>query len=124
MASGPLETIAINKRIFQVDGEIDAALAFDGYMNEVKPNGQVGSFRMIKSRKVGRLNGIPITIDDDRDDEAFIQTTMDSKDFVEIEAIDVNNNVWSGFGQIVEDPETSKKEGVKEINVAGKIEKQ
>ena len=124
MASGgPLESITIKGRRFAIDGEVDAALALAGYSNEVKPNGD-RTVRLVKSVKVGRLNTIPIVMDDSRDDEDFIQSVMDELNLVDVSATDVNGNVWSGSAQIVEDPETSKKEGTKEINVHGIITKQ
>jgi len=124
MASGgPIESVTIDGRRFAVDGEVDAALALGGFKNEVKPNGD-GTIRQIKARKVSRANSLPIVIDDDREDEEFLQEVMDNLEFVDIEITDVNGNVWSGSGQIVEDPETSKKEGTKEINIHGFITRQ
>jgi hypothetical protein len=120
---GPLESITIDGRRFAIDGEVDAALALQGYTNEVKPNGDK-TVRLVKSVKTGRLNSIPVVIDDARDDESFIQGVMDGLSLVNISATDVNGNTWSGTGQIVEDPETSKKEGTKEINVHGVFKKQ
>lgn len=120
---GPIESITIDGRRFAVDGEVDAALALQGYMNEVKPNGDK-TVRVVKSVKTGRVNSIPIVIDDARDDESFIQGVMDNTELVNISVTDVNGNVWSGVGQIVEDPETSKKEGTKEISVHGTFRKQ
>lgn len=124
MASGgPIESVTIDTRRFAVDGEVDAALALAGYMNEVKPNGD-RTVRLVKSVKVGRANSIPIVIDDSRDDEEFIQEIMDSLTLVDVEVTDVNGTVWSGRAQIVEDPETSKKEGTKEISLHGTFRKQ
>lgn len=123
MASGPIESVTINGRRFAVDGEVDAALALPGYTNEVKANGD-RTQRLVKSVKPGRMNALPLIMDDARDDEKFIQEVMDLNIFVPIEITDVNTNVWSGNGQIVEDPETSKKEGTKEVNLMGDIRKQ
>jgi hypothetical protein len=120
---GPIESINIDGRRFAVDGEVDAALALQGYTNEVKPNGD-RTVRLVKSVKPGRFNSIPIVIDDARDDESFIQTVMDNLALVNVSVTDVNGNTWSGLAQIVEDPETSKKEGTKEINVHGTFAKQ
>jgi hypothetical protein len=124
MASGgPLESITIDGRRFPIDGEVDAALALAGFTNEVKANGDK-TVRVVKSAKPARINSIPIVIDDSRDDETYIQDVMDNAELVNTSIVDVNGNVWSGLCQIVEDPETSKKEGTKEINVHGTLRKQ
>lgn len=123
MASGPVESVTIDGRRFTVDGEADIAQAMAGFTNEVKPNGD-GSQRLVKTRKVGRGNGFPLVMDDARDDETFIQERMDSKEFFTIDFTKVDGAVWSGPGQIVEDPETSTKEGTKEVNFAGSFTKQ
>jgi hypothetical protein len=123
MASGPIESITINGRRFAVDGEVDAAQALSGYTNEVKSNGD-RTVRLVKGVKSGRFNSIPIVMDDARDDETFIQEVMDNLSLVDTSVTDVNGNTWSGLSQIVEDPETSKKEGTKEINVHGTFSKQ
>ena len=123
MASGPIESVSIDGRRFPVDGEADVALSLSGYINEMKPNGD-GSVRMVKSVKPARVNSIPIVIDDARGDEEFIQAVMDSLVPVNIEMTAVDAIVWSGTGQIVEDPETSKKVGTKDINLHGLISRQ
>ena len=123
MASGPLESVTINRRRFAVDGEIDAAIALSGFINEVKSNGD-GTPRQVKSRKPGRVNSVPIVMDDSRDDETFIQETINDFDFVPVSFTKVDGIVYSGDMQIVEDPETSTKEGTKELSFSGSLRKQ
>ena len=123
MASGPIESVTINRRRFTVDGEVDAAIALSGFMNEMKTNGD-GTNRLVKSRKTGRINALPIVIDNDRDDEKFIQDTLDLKTVFPFSVTLVTGDVFSGDGQIVEDPETSAKEGTKEVSYAGTLRKQ
>jgi hypothetical protein len=120
--SGPLESTNIAGRRFAVDGEVDAAMALSGFTNEVKPNGD-GSFRLVKARKTGRANTVPIVMDDQRDDEEFIQGIMDSMEFVTISFTKVDGTVYKGSMQIVEDPETSTKEGTKELSFMGSLGK-
>lgn len=120
MASGPLESVNVDGRRFTLDGEVDGAKALSGFMNEVKPNGD-GSFRTVKSRKTGRYNSLPLVIDNDRGDEEFLQERMDSFNFFTVSFSEVDGKVWSGSMQIVEDPETSSKEGTKEVSFAGSL---
>jgi len=122
--TGPLENINIKARTFPVDGEANAVLKLSGYTNEVKPNGEPGSDRIIKSRKSGRLGTIPIVIDDDRGDMEFLQEIMDSNDFVPFYTTTVAGIVWEGNVQITGDPEQGTKEGVMEIEIMGTIKRQ
>lgn len=121
--SGPIETVNIDGRSFTVDGEVDGAKALSGFMNEVKSNGD-GSFRLVKSRKPGRYNSLPLVIDNDRGDEEFIQERMNSFKFFNVNITEVDGTVFTGSMQIVEDPETSSKEGTKEVSFAGSLRKQ
>ncbi len=118
MASGPFESISIDGRRFTVDGEADIAYALGGFMNEVKPNGD-SSNRPVKSRKTGRMNSAPLVMDDSRDDEEFLQERMDSLSFYNVSGTKVDGVVLTGSMQIVEDPETSGKEGTKELSFSG-----
>lgn len=121
--SGPLESVSINKRRFPVDGEVTAAVSLPGFINEVKPNGD-GSLRLIKSRKPGRANTIPIVMDNERGDLRFIQDVMDEKGFIPFSATEVDGTVLDGSGQIVEDPEKDTKEGTMEISYMGSLSPQ
>lgn len=120
---GPIKQVNIDGRNFTVDSEAEVTFALGGYTNEIKQNGD-GSMRLVKSLKPARANAISIVIDDERGDEEFIQKVIDKYELVNISITDVNEKVWSGKGQIVEDPETSKKQGTKEISVQGNFEMQ
>jgi len=120
---GPLESITINNRRFAIDGEVDAALVLPGYTNESKPNGD-GSMRMLKTRKTGKLDKIPIVIDNARGDMEFIQEIMDSLEFVPVLAVEVDGTVWECNGQITGEPEKSTKESTMEISVTGNFKRQ
>jgi len=124
MTSGPLESININTRRFPVDGEINAVLNLDGYTNEVKPNGQPGESRIIKSRRSGKIGAIPLVIDSSRGDVEFLQEIMNSNDFVDFYATGVDGITWEGNVQIVESPELATKDGTMEIVVMGFVKRQ
>lgn len=121
--TGVFESVNINGRRFTVDAEASINYKYGGFLNEVKPNAD-GSFRGVKTRKVGAMSSIPLVMDDQRDDEEFIQETMDSLTFFPYSATKVDGTVLSGTGQIVEDPETDSKEGTKEVNYMGSLAKQ
>lgn len=121
---GPLESITLNNRRFPVDGEVNAMISLSGFTNEVKPNGDGKSFRIVKTAKTAKAKAIPIIIDNSRGDMEFIQEIMDSADPVPFFATEVDGTVWEGEVMISGDPEKSAKEGTMEIEVHGDIGRQ
>lgn len=121
---GPLESITIKKRRFPVDGEINAMLSLGGFTNEVKPNGDGQTFRIVKTAKTAKLKAIPIIIDNSRGDMEFIQEIMDDPEPVDCFATEVDGTVWEGSVTIAGDPEKSTKEGTMEIEVHGSFNRQ
>lgn len=125
MASGgPLESITINNRRFPVDGEINAMVSLEGFTNEIKPNGDGQSARIVKTAKMGKIKAIPIVIDNSRGDLEFLQDIMDSFDFVPFFATEVDGTVWEGNVMISGDPEKSAKESTMEIEIHGNVKRQ
>jgi len=120
---GPLESITINNRRFSIDAEVDATITLPGFTNVIKPNGD-GSMRMIKSRKLGKNDKIPINIDNERGDMEFIQDVMDSFEFVPALAVEVDGTVWEGSIQISGEPGKSTKESTMEITIEGTLKRQ
>jgi len=121
---GPLESITLNNRRFPVDGEINAMVSLSGFTNEIKPNGDAQSFRIIKTPKTGKMKSIPIIIDNSRGDVEFIQEIMDSQEAVPFFATESDGTVWEGNVMISGDPEKSTKEATMEIEVHGYIKRQ
>jgi len=121
---GPLESVTLNNRRFPVDGEVNAMISLPGFINEVKPNGDFQSFRIIKTAKSGKAKSIPIIIDNARGDTEFIQEIMDSLEPVPFFATETDGTVWEGSVMIVGDPEKSTKEATMEIEIHGIIKRQ
>lgn len=124
MASGgPWESFTINNRRFPVDAEADISVTLSGFTNEAKANGD-GSFRIIKTRKLGKNDKIPLVIDNERGDMEFIQDVMDSFEPVSCLGVEVDGTVWEGYVAITGEPEKSSKEGIMEITVEGNMKRQ
>jgi hypothetical protein len=121
---GPLESITLNNRRFSVDGEVNAMISLSGFTNEVKPNGDLVTFRIIKTAKSGKAKSIPIIIDNARGDTEFIQKIMDSLEPVPFFATETDGTVWEGSVMIVGDPEKSTKEATMEIEIHGTVKRQ
>jgi len=125
MASGgPLESITLNTRRFPVDGEVNAMVSLPGFTNEIKPNGDFETARIVKTAKAGKIKAIPIVIDNERGDMEFLQDIMNSFEFVDFLATEVDGTIWEGNVMISGDPEKSTKESTMEIEVHGSIKRQ
>ena len=63
MAGGPGRHITISGRTFALDGENDINKQLSGFTNEVKPNGDGATSRLVKTVKTGMLENVPVVID-------------------------------------------------------------
>jgi len=120
---GPLESVTIDNRRFAVDGEVNADIKLAGFINELKANGDK-TFRITKSVKPGKIDKIPIVIEDSRGDLEFIQDVIDSTEFVPCDVTLVTGVVFSGNMQITGDPAESTKEATMEITLEGTLKRQ
>jgi hypothetical protein len=123
-AGGPLESVTINSRRFPVDGEANAMISLAGFTNEVKPNGDGKTYRIVKTAKNSKIKSIPIVVDNARGDVEFIQDIMNAFEPVPFFATEVDGTVWEGDVMISGDPEKSSKESTMEIEVHGNIKRQ
>jgi len=121
---GPLESVTLSNRRFPVDGEINAMVSLPGFTNEVKPNGDGQSFRLVKTAKAGKMKSIPLIIDNSRGDVEFLQEIMDSLEPVPFFATESDGTVWEGNVMISGDPEKSTKEATMEIEIQGFLKRQ
>ena len=122
MASGCIESIVINGRRFKTDADDSCKITYDGFENEVKPNGD-GTMRIVKSRHTGKIEGLNIIMDPSRDDQEFIQEAQDSTDFFDVSATLVDGVVVGGTMQLTEAVATDLKEGTASITLEGTLEK-
>lgn len=121
-ASGPIESIVINGRRFTSDGDDSCTVTYNGFNNEIKPNGD-GTMRMLKSRHAGSIGGLNIVIRHERNDMEFLKETQDGMDFVAVSATLVDGTVLSGNMQLTDAVELDTKEGTASITLEGVLEK-
>jgi hypothetical protein len=110
MASGPAESITIAGRRFVCNSDDDVSVQLPGWTNEMKMHGD-GSGHMAKSRKPGKIDGLNVYIDHERDDLEFIQTNADKHEFLDTSLTLCDGRVYAGSLQITGD---STAEGTKE----------
>ena len=110
MASGPAESVVIAGRRFVCNSDDDVSIQLPGWTNEVKMHGD-GSAHTAKSRKPGKIDGLNVYIDHERDDLEFIQTNADKHENLDISLTLCDGRVYAGSLQITGD---STAEGTKE----------
>lgn len=113
-----MTSIVINGRLFTCDAEDEPKFKLPGYENEVAPNAD-GTFRQKKTRVAGTITDINIVTDDSRGDQAFIQETADSLEFVDISATKIDGTLVSGSMQITEEKTLDGKANTMSISLAG-----
>ena len=96
---GPLETISIAGREFRCTADADVSRKFGGFENEYQSNGD-GSARMIKTPVTWQLGGVAVEIDNDNNDQEYLESVKDSQDDVDIVATYTDGNSYTGRGNI------------------------
>lgn len=117
-AGGALESIVINGRRFTCDAEDEPKFKLPGFENEVSPNSD-GTFRQKKTRVAGTITDINIVTDDSRGDEAFIEESAASLDFLAISATKIDGTLVSGNMQITDEKVLDGKANTMAISLAG-----
>lgn len=117
-AGGALTSIVINGRSFPCDAGDEPKFKLPGYENEVAPNAD-GTFRQKKTRVAGTITDINIVCDDARGDQAFIEETAASLDFVAVNGTKIDGTIVSGNMQITEEKVLDVKANTMSISLAG-----
>jgi hypothetical protein len=125
MASGPAESITIAGRRFACNAEDDVSVQLSGWTNENKLHGD-GSSHIAKARKAGKIDGLNVYIDHERDDLEYIQTEMDKHSYLDVSLTMCDGRVYAGTMQFTGDGTAeSGKEGFAPITMEGpSLEKQ
>jgi hypothetical protein len=124
MAGGAGRNINIGGRNFALDGENEISKQLSGFTNEVKPNGDTVTSRLVKSVKTGMLENVPVIIDPIRRDLEYLQDIADGNSFVDVDLTEVDGVIYSGSMQIEGDVKMSNKESICELTLKGTLEQQ
>lgn len=117
-AGGALESIVINGRRFTCDAEDEPKLKMPGFENEVAANAD-GTFRQKKTRVAGTISDVNIVTDDERGDQAFIEESAASLEFLSVSATKIDGTVISGSMQITDEKVVDGKANTMAISLAG-----
>jgi hypothetical protein len=115
---GSIESVNLDGRTFSVAADADVNRKLGGFENEVQSNGD-GSGRLIKTRIPFNLEGLQLSIDDDRGDHEYLQALANRKGFWPLNATYASGAVWQGDGQITGDLGHSSQTTTGPVNLMG-----
>jgi len=96
---GSIQEVTLKNRRFAVTADAEANRKLGGFENEIQANGD-GSVRLIKTRVPFKLDGLVLSIDDNRGDQEFLQELADGLGLFPITVTMVSGRVYQGTGQI------------------------
>jgi hypothetical protein len=115
---GSIQSVEIKGRTFPVAADADSTRKKGGFENELKMNGNATA-RLIKTRVGWAINDLEIEIDDNRDDQGFLQTIADTKDFVPMSVTYVSGFTHGGKGQILGEVGAGSQNATSKISIGG-----
>ena len=116
--AGSVESVSIGGVIFPVAADADVSMGLGGSTNEFEANGDA-STRQLKTIVPWSLDGLVLSIDNDRDDMDFLQERSDSELEVPIEITYADGNVYSGQGNVSGDINYNSANGTAPIKLMG-----
>ena len=122
---GSLESLNIHGRNFSVAGDAAASRMIGGGSNEVQINGN-GSVRLVTTRTAWKITGIEVSVDNDNEDQEYIQGVIDSKVLGVMNLVHAGGTTYTGTGTVTGDFEvdTQKTTATIEISGSNKLVKQ
>lgn len=96
---GSLKSVVLDGRDFPVAADADSQRKLGGDENEVESNGD-GTARLVKTKAAWKVDGLTLSIADDRADHEFLQALADRADFFPIAVVYPSDAILQGTGQI------------------------
>ena len=116
---GSIESIGLRGREFAVDAEATANRKLGGSKHEVKMNGNGSTARLIKVAGAWMLTGVEVEIDDNRNDQEYLQDLANELDFFPMSITFASGHTWQGTGQLVEDIELDSQNAIASLSLSG-----
>ncbi len=96
---GSIESVSIKGRNFAVAADAEGNRKLGGFENAIEVNGN-GTKRTVQTRVGWKIDGLTLSIDDDRGDHEFLQDIADSGEDVPIAATFASGATYGGAGTI------------------------
>tara|TARA_B100000683_G_scaffold216524_1_gene212193 strand:- start:1008 stop:1394 length:387 start_codon:yes stop_codon:yes gene_type:complete len=100
---GSIQSCSLAGRTFAVASDSDSNRDLGGFSNEIIPNGDGATARIIKTIKSWKLDGLSLVVDDSRGDMEFLQDLANQNDFNVISIQYASGAIYSGQGTITGD---------------------
>ncbi len=116
---GSIQEIGLSGRTFAVAADAESQRKLGGFENEVMPNGDGATARLIKTRVAWMLDGITVEIDDDRGDHEFLQDLTNRNDYYAVTITYASGETYQGTGQITGETQTSSQSATAPVSLMG-----
>jgi methyl coenzyme M reductase subunit D len=125
MPVGSVQNVSVNGRNFPVAADADGARNLGGRTNEVQSNGN-GTVRVVQTRVPWSVGGLTLGINDDANDQKFLQDLADSGSLVPFTFELAGGQIYRGNGTISDNIEFSTQNGTASVTFMGeqKLEQQ
>ena len=116
---GSIQEVALSGRVFGVAADAEAQRKLGGFENEVMPNGDGMTARLIKTRVAWSLDGLSLEMDDSRGDHEFLQDLTNRTDYFAISITYASGETYQGRGQVTGETQTSSQSAMAPVNLMG-----
>jgi hypothetical protein len=116
---GPVESFSIRGRLFPVAADADVMIDLGGYSNEIEPNGDGQTGRVIQSVRPWSFKGIQAVVDHDRGDLEFIQEIQRDGGLEDVTVTLPGQITFQGRGTITEYEGGSVQKSTTQISISG-----
>ena len=116
---GSIQEVALQGRVFAVAADAESQRKLGGFENEVQPNGDGMTARLIKTRVTWMLDGLMFEMDDSRGDHEFLQDLANQNDYFPVSIVYASQEVYQGTGQITGEVQTSSQSAMASVSLMG-----
>lgn len=115
---GSISAISIDGRNFPVAADADVSLKLGGKKIDVQANGN-GTARYLGTVEPWSLSGIDVSIDQDQDDQGFLQRNANAMAAVNCTITLVDGTVYQGKGIVADDHDFSTAKATTGLTLMG-----
>ena len=115
---GPIDNVSINGRGFSIAQDSESNTQLGGDNNDVEMNGDFTG-RLIKSVVPWMIDGLAFSIDNQTDDQQFIQNFVDGQSFGTLTVAYASGAIYQGEGQITGEIASSSKSATAPLTLKG-----
>jgi len=116
---GSVESITLKGRTYAVAADAEVTMKLGGSENEIEPNGDGVTARLIKTQIPWGLAGVVVETDHLVGDQEFLVDLQKGSDFFPITITFANGTIYQGTGQLTGEIGSSSQKATAEINLMG-----